>query len=191
MKEIIKLGLILFVITAIAASLLAVTYEVTLDKILEQRQLADNQARKEVLVDADSFEAVSETLLATIQEKNRNVIDVHYGLSGDMVIGYVLKVRPSGFGGPMDIAVGLELDGTITGMRVVNHAETPGLGDGALKPAFYTQYEGLTVLDALNVVKVPATGNEIEAMSGATITTKAITDGVNFVVDIYDLLIVE
>lgn len=188
MKEIAKLGFILLLIGAIAASLLAVTYELTIDQILETRRIADETARKEVFPDAESFEQVSESKLSELKDENPAISDAYVALVGGNKVGFVVKTTPSGFGGPIDIVTGFTTDGIVTGMRMGNHTETPGLGANAKLPSYYDQYVGLNLLSTIGVSKTAPSDNEILAISGATITSKAVTDGVNFNNDIFSLL---
>jgi electron transport complex protein RnfG len=97
-------------------------------------------------------------------------------------VGYVIKTLPGGYGGPLEVIVGITLDGTINGVRVGNHQETPGLGAKAKTVEFYGQYDGLSVGSPVEVIKVDVTSgnNEIKAISGATITSVAVTNGVNY-----------
>jgi electron transport complex protein RnfG len=73
-------------------------------------------------------------------------------------------------------------------MRVGNHQETPGLGANATLSDFYGQYVDKSTESELTVVKAGASGNEIQAISGATITSKAVTKGVNIAVAAYKIV---
>ncbi|MEA3422919.1 MAG: RnfABCDGE type electron transport complex subunit G [Bacillota bacterium] len=188
MKEIARLGLILFLISSIAAALLGVTYDLTIDQITEQRKIADEIARKEVFPDADAFEKFTDEKLAELQEINPAIADVYFAMQGGNTVGYVLKTKPTGFSGNIDVVTGISTDGTITGLRIGNHQETPGLGANATLPEFYTQYEGLAITTPVGVSKTVPGDNEILAISGATITSRAVTDGVNFINEVYDVL---
>jgi len=186
MKEIIKLGLILFLIGSVAAAGLAFTYETTIDQIIYQRELADIVARQDVFPEADSFEKISEEKLSKFE--NKAIIDVYYAKSGDDVVGYVVKTRPSGFSGNIDVTTGVTLEGIITGVRIGNNQETPGLGAKSMLPEFYGNYNGLSIVSTIGVNKVSPGENEILAISGATITSQAVTDGVNFINEIFNQL---
>lgn len=188
MKEIVKLGVILFIIGSVAAALLAMTYDFTIDQILEQRRIADEIARKEVFPDAEGFTAASQDELTAAQAINPAIAEVYFAEADGTVIGYVVKTKPSGFGGTVDVVTGVATDGTITGLRVGNHQETPGLGANATTPDFYTQFKGLSILSPVMVNKTAPSGNEIQAITGATITSQAVTDGVNFISEIFDTL---
>ncbi|MBN2259561.1 MAG: RnfABCDGE type electron transport complex subunit G [Clostridiales bacterium] len=188
MKEIIKLGMILFFISMVAAASLALTYDATIDQIMTQRSIADETARKEVFPAADTFEKASNEKMSELQNINPAIADLYYAISGGNVAGYVIKTKPSGFGGSIDVVTGIDTEGTIMGLRVGNHQETPGLGANAKLPYFYEQYEGLTVNSPIKVSKTIPGENEILAISGATITSAAVTDGVNFIDEIMDHL---
>ena len=96
------------------------------------------------------------------------------------VIGYVLTVTAKDASqASITFSVGIQNDGTVNGYSITNIAETPGLGMKAQEEAFYSQFEGKNV-DSFTVVKVaPSSDSEIESISGATITSKAMANGVN------------
>jgi len=188
MKEISKLGLILLLICAVAAALLSLAYDFTIDKIVAQREITSQLSRQEVLPDADSFEIIEADLLDKVKLENELVVEVYKGLSGGTLVGYTVKTLPGGFGGSVEVITGISSDGEVTGMRVGNHQETPGLGANATLPDFYGQYAGKSTESELTVVKAGASGNEIQAISGATITSKAVTKGVNMAVAAYKIV---
>ena len=186
MKEIIKLGLILLLVCVIAAIALAVTNEFTKDQIALQRNLANEEARKNILPSADSFKAIDENKLSEIMSKNKSVAEVFQGYKGDSVVGYTFKSLPSGYGGTVEIMTGIDLDGKVTGVRIGSHQETPGLGANAALPEFYSQYENKSVDSEIEVSKVePTKENQIQAISGATITSDAVTAGVNIAINTF------
>ena len=95
-------------------------------------------------------------------------------------IGYVITVTAKdGSQSTITFSVGIQSDGTVNGYSVTSISETPGLGMKVEDESFYSQFQGKLV-DTFNVVKnTPAADNEIEAISGATISSKAVTNGVN------------
>lgn len=190
MREIIKLGLTLLLICTISALALSMTYSVTIDKIVEQRNIASEESRKAILPDAESFKPVDENKLNEIVKFNDKVVEVYEGYAGGAVVGYAIKTLPSGYGGSLEVITGIKLDGNISGVRVGNHQETPGLGANATLPSFYTQYEGKSIDKELEVVKSePSNENEIEAISGATITSNAVTTGVNYAIEAFNVIV--
>lgn len=194
MKEIIKLGITLLLVCIVAAFALAMTNEVTKDTIKENVIKANTEARQEVFSDADEFvlialkdtesdiEFEAHPNAESFLKDNKDVAEVYKAMSAGNHVGFVIKTLPSGYGGALEVIIGFDLEGTITGVRVGNHQETPGLGANAKTPEFYTQYNGLSVTSPVEVTKVEVTegANEIQAISGATITSKAVTVGVNY-----------
>jgi len=186
MKEMLKLGLILLIVCVVAAVALAVTNDFTKGQIAFQRDLANKEARKSVLPDAESFEPIDENKLSEIINKNDKVAEVFAGYKGDSIVGYTFKTLPSGYGGTFDVMTGIDIDGKIKGVRIGTHQETPGLGANAALPSFYTQYENKNVDTEIEVTKTePTKENEIQAISGATITSDAVTSGVNMAIEAF------
>ena len=186
MKDILKTGLILFLVAAIAALGLGLTNEVTKDPIAEQRRIANEQAKKEVLPEAASFTDASEADVEKIAAEFAPVVAVYTGLDANgEVIGYVFKSTPTGFGGNVEVVTGISVDGQVTGLRVGSHNETPGLGAKAKDAAFYEQYAGKSAEEAIGVSKTAATDNDIQAITGATISSAAITSGANASIDAF------
>lgn len=173
-QTIIKTGFILFCVTAIAALLLAMVNRATAPVIEINQQKRTQEAMKVVMSDADSFdkttadgEGISEVYIA----KN----------SSGKEMGKCVVSEANGYGGAVQILVGIDIDNKVTGIQIMSHAETPGLGANATKPEFYKQYNGKTF--GIGVAKQNPKGNEIQAMSGATITSKAVTDAVNLALE--------
>lgn len=179
MKEMMKLGIILLLFSAISAGSLALTNQATLPAIEASRKAADLENMKQVFAEADDFQAYSEDELAKLKGKAPILSQLFSAMKAGEKVGYVAKVVPGGFGGPVELIVGFNKEGTITGLRVGKHSETPGLGDNATNPEFYNQFNNLTLTKEIKVNKVEAGENEIQAISAATITSKAVANGVN------------
>lgn len=181
MREIIKLGLILFIITAVAAVVLGLSNGITSEKIAEVEAAKSEAARKEVLSDAESFEAVE--LSGTSEE----IIEAYKGLKGGEVVGFAIKTATSGYGGNVEVITGISSDGIIKAVKVVGHQETPGLGANSTSVEFQGQYSGKKVDNEITVVKTtPSNDNEIQAITGATITSNAVTKGVNLARELFN-----
>jgi electron transport complex protein RnfG len=180
MKDILRLGSILFLICTVAALMLSLTNNITAP-VIEQRDIqASNEARQEVLQDAEEFKEVTNIKGDLIEE-------VYQGVKGGEIIGYTIKTAPKGYGGTVEVMVGISNDGKISGVKIGNNSETPGLGSKAAEPSFKDQYNGKNAQTPLNVVKGNASNeNDIVAISGATITSKAVTAGVNAAMDVYE-----
>ena len=168
-KFILKLAAILFAISFICTLLLVLCNALTKDRIAQLKADAENSARIEVLPDASNFETT----------KAEGVQEAYIGKnSSDEVVGYCFKVQPSGFGGSITMIVGINTDGSVSGVKITDMAETPGLGAKASENDWISQFSGKG--GEISVVKGgKAKDNEVNAISGATITSKAVANGVN------------
>lgn len=186
MKNMIKDALILCAITIIAGLLLGVVYDVTKEPIAAQKQKAKMEACQNVFAEAASFEVydfdadAATQVLADGQLTGMNIDEIMQALdaSGNLV-GYVITVTDhEGYGGDIQFSMGVKLDGTLNGVSLLSIAETPGLGMKA-EDVIVPQLANKQV-SAFMVTKTGATSDaEIDAISGATITSNAIVNGVN------------
>lgn len=180
MKDNIRLGIVLLIITAISGCILGFAQKITKEPIAIQEQKTKNEAMQAILPSASEFKASSKQIAdAAIKEVNE-------GYKGSELDGYVLRVGPKGYAGIIDMMVGVSKDGKITGIKILAHSETPGLGANAPTPKFSGQYENKPAKE-LKVVKGAATAeDQISAITGATITSRAVTTGVNEAVKYYN-----
>lgn len=168
MKQIVTPALRLFIICFVCALCLGVCSEITKEPIAAQAKATQDEAKAAVLPDA-SFEAVEGVPL------NGTVTEVAVGKdSSGNTMGYVVSCTTSSFGGPLEMMVGVDTTGTITGVRILSHADTPGLGALATSPDFYEQYNGMS-----GTLAVDKDGGQVKAITSATITSRAVTVGVN------------
>ncbi|MBE6783837.1 MAG: RnfABCDGE type electron transport complex subunit G [Ruminococcaceae bacterium] len=169
--------IVLFLIAAICTAILAVTNNVTAPKIADNNAKAEIEARKRVFTQAADFSDVKEingsTYVEALDEKGN-------------LIGYVFTTSSKGYGGEIKVMTGIDKDGKVTGMDILSIAETAGLGMNAKKDEFKNQYKDNTGI--FTVVKNGAGENEIQALTGATITSQAVTDAVNIAVDCFNTL---
>jgi Na+-translocating ferredoxin:NAD+ oxidoreductase subunit G len=191
MKSIAKDAMILTLITLISGLLLGLVYEVTKKPIEQANYNTTQNAYKAVFEDADSFveyeaydadEAVEVLTEAGLAEDAQidSVMEAE-DASGE-VIGYVISVTDhNGYGGDISFSLGIQNDGTVNGIAFTSISETAGLGQKAKEEKFSSQFNGLSAANApMEVVKTtPSADNQIEAISGATITSKAVTGGTN------------
>lgn len=180
----------LFMITLISGVLLGAVYQITAEPIAIAMEKAKQEAYKKVFADAESFkENKSET--AAIEQANTELANKDFGkvlinevvdavdASGNVVGSVVTSTSKDGYGGDVKISVGITKDGTVNSIAFLTLAETPGLGMRAKEPKFNQQYNGKKV-DAFVVTKTgKKQDNEIDAISGSTITSKAVTNAVN------------
>ena len=184
MKEMMKNAAILLAITIIAGGILGTVYEVTKAPIAETEAKAAMEAYKEVFSAADSFEEV------LIPEDDATLADGGYAettLNGLLeakdaageLLGYVfILTNHEGYGGDIQFTLGVSLDGTTNGISILSISETPGLGmeaESVLQPQFAGKNVEMFEYTKTGV----ASEHQIDAISGATITTNALTNGVN------------
>ncbi len=170
-------AIVLFLIAAICTAILALTNNVTAGKIAENNAKAEIEARSRVFTQAKSF--------SDVKDINGNVYVEALDENGNL-IGYVFTTSSKGYGGEIKVMTGIALDGKVTGMDILSIAETAGLGMNAKKDDFKNQYKDNT--GAFEVVKNGAGENQIQALTGATITSQAVTDAVNVAVDCFNTL---
>lgn len=189
-NKIIKDALALTLITLVAGVALGGVYEITKDPIARQEAQAKAEAYGQVFTDAAAFEEVKmdDTLIQTIRDqldqegyKAQSIEEIMRAedQSGEM-LGYAFTVVTSeGYGGDIQFSMGVQNDGTLNGISILSIGETAGLGMNADTPAFKDQFVGKQV-EQLQYTKNGATqDDEINAISGATVTTNAMTNGVN------------
>ena len=168
MKFILRLGLTLFLISAVTAGLLAGVNSITAPKIAEINARKQIDAMAAVVPDADTAEQLDYT------DPEGVILEVYKTESA-----YAIKVATSGFGGTIEMMVGVDQAGNVLGISIINHAETAGLGAVAADKtdkgaAFRGQFQGLS-----GNVLVTKDGGEVEAITGATISSRAVCNGVN------------
>lgn len=184
-NEILRLGLILFVITAVAGGLLGVVNDVTSPIIAQKKVEAANESRRLVLKNAQDFKQVEGTFTSEMYP-DIPVDEVYEGTNGSGTVGYVIKTLPKGYGGTIEVIVGIGQDGAIEAITIGNMAETPGLGAKSKEPAFQNQFAGKPA-GVLSVIKSGTPGeSDVLAISGATITSNAVTLGINTAIDVFN-----
>lgn len=184
MNKIIKNTIILTVITLVSGLLLGLAYEVTKAPIAQSQENAKKEAWQAVFPDADldAFEEadvdkdVADQVIADLGVEA--TIDEVCTVDGGET-GYVITATDSeGYGGDIQVVVGITADGTVSGISFLSISETAGLGMNAQNESFYGQYVGVQT-DKFYVSKDGGEGEPIDAISGATITTRAVTGAVN------------
>lgn len=175
-----KVGFILFIIAVVCTLLLALTNSVTAPIIEQQQKEANIKAQQEVLPEAENFEELADISEITATPGLDIVAAVYKGTKDGETVGYAVETKPQGFGGEIDMLTGISTDGKIEGVSILSQSETAGLGAKSAEPAFYEQYTGLSATEEVTVIKSgTVSGNEIMAITGATITSNAVTTGVN------------
>ena len=185
MNKIIKNTLILAAITVVSGLVLGAAYEVTKGPIAQTQAKQKQEACQAVYPEADSFEAMDVDQKAAKEAikkmgTNATVDEVYSAVMDGSEAGYVITVTDKdGYGGDIQFAMGIQDDGTLNGISILSIGETAGLGMRANTDAFKDQFKDKNV-DKFEYTKTGATAdNQIDALSGATITTNAMTNGVN------------
>ena len=185
----------LFIITLVAGILLGAVYMITKDPIAKAEEEATNKAYAAVYKDAEF--ASDDTLTEAVKSFQGDVaagkIDAAYtdvelieartASSGGSQAGYVVKVSGKGYGGAVTIALGITNEGEVLGIQILDASnETPGLGQNSTKEDWNGQDIGMTSDKTLSVVKDGSGSQDngtINSISGATITSNAVTRAVN------------
>lgn len=187
-NRIIKDSVVLLVITLISGLLLGLVFGITEKPIAAANAKAKEEAYKAVFTDAASFDTenpvdVSKAsgILDQAGITGTTIEEAYAALDQDNnIIGYVINVTNSeGYGGDINFSMGIKNDGTVNGYAILDISETAGLGMKSQEPKFKDQFNNKQV-DQFEVTKTGASAdNQIDAISGATITSKAVTKGVN------------
>ena len=166
----------------ISGLILGGVYELTKEPIIEQQNKAVQEACQAVFEEADRFEALSYTINAELSEElsemGVTVGDAYFALNEDRHLGFVLETSSSeGYGGVITLYMGIDLDGTLKGVSILEISETPGLGMRAgevLIPQFSNKRAEIFTYTKNGSMS----DSEIDAISGATVTTKAVVNAV-------------
>ncbi len=165
MKEFFKLSITLCLIAFISALVLAVVNNITDPIIKENSSVREENAKKEVLPSADSFTEIEEGIF-----------------KADNGAGYCVAAEGEGYGGTIKMIVGVSNEGKVSGIKITEISETPGLGMNANTDEFQSQFKNKPF--GLSVTKTESKSeNEVVAISGATRTTNAVVNTVNAVTD--------
>lgn len=168
-NEIIKPVLVLVCICLIVTALLAYINSVTSPIIAKAEQEKTEQAMSEVLADSDGFEKLE------IENLPDRVTEVYTATNGS---GYVFMLTTKGYGGDMKLICGMKADGTIEQCKTLSHAETSGLGSKTAEDPYRNQYCG----------KNADTLSEVDAITGATISSTAYKNAIEDAFKAYDMV---
>lgn len=174
-EDIIKPVGVLLAICIIIPLALSVTNKVTAKKIAEL-EAANSKKNMQSLIDADNFE-----------ECENGEITYYAAINGGKTAAYIFTESSRGYGGDVSVMTAIKPDGTVAGVAILDvSGETPGLGQNAAKESFFSQYIGLK--KGVSVLKngAKAENNEVDAVTGATITSTAVTRAVNKALDDFE-----
>jgi len=179
MNTTLRLAIVLTLITALAGLILSVVESVTRAPIAEQRRLETVRALKAVLPDLDNApDADTVVLPAGTDKKGRPVERTFYrGRKGGRLTGIAFKViAPEGYSGNIEIMVGVTPERRVSGIAILSHAETPGLGAKIIEPQFRDQFKGKGLDNA--DWRVKKDGGQFDQITGATISPRAVVKAV-------------
>jgi len=178
MTYIIRPAATLFVTAVFTIAALSVVYNYTLEPIQINERRKQEAAMRAVLPQATDFQSKQTSLSGTM-------VAVYQGFDNGTLVGHVVSLSPKGYDGNIDIMVGIcAADERITGMRIVQHTETPGLGALAARPDFYRRFDNRPLIP-LTVVRTSPGEHDIATITASTITTRAITNAVNEAMEWY------
>ncbi len=164
-------GLVLLAIAFISALILAVVNFATVPVIAANEKKSVELARKKVLPEAKTFDEA-----ATVKAKDLDFIPAKND-AGE-IVGYVVSAAEGGYAGPINFVVGIGKDGKLTGLDIISHQETPGLGAKIVNDSWKQLWIGRDVNYEFN--------KSVDAFAGATITPKAVYTGVKKVLETYN-----
>lgn len=173
-SDIIKPALVLAVVSLVVSSALVIVYNITKkpegvldEKVITAAKTVLNSDVEQVNLDLNKYSEYN--LKAVIKAKDSDNVAV--------------CLTTKGYGGDIFTVVGIDSEGKVINVQITDMKETAGLGDKTMQPEFLKQYIGKE--SGITVIKSGASGNQIDAISGATISSKAVTTGVNNSLEIY------
>ncbi len=173
MRDIMKTALKLLAICTVAGLCLAVTYGFTNPKIKQQQADAEKAGYLSLFPDTGSFEEIA--FNTTGFPSVTKVVKIQNG--GGNVTGFCVLLNTKGYRGNIGLTVGFLPDGQLAGVRIGSNSETVGLGSKVAEPAYYMQYQGKNPPLSL--------GRDITAISGATVSSRAVLNGVNLAKEVF------
>ena len=178
----INMTVCLLAICLVCSGLLAAVYALTAEPIAAAAAAKNEAAIKEVLPET----AVKIEEERTVEFEGASyAYNLAYDELGN-VVGCAIYVAPVGFGGPIAIKVGFDVNGVIWNTKVLSQAETPGLGAKCVEPAFSDQFKGFDA--SAKKLAVKKDGGDVDAITASTITSRAYADGLALAVKVFDAI---
>ena len=180
-QSIIKTGLTLAVIAAICTALVALTFQATRERIAANEKALLEQSLQPALAGTFYDSGVSESRLVLPSPHglpgNEPAVVYRVFAAGEPVAALFAVTARDGFSGPIRILVGIDVDGTVTGVRILRHRETPGLGDKieSARSDWVFQFDGRSMGDPVATGwAIEVDGGEFDQLTGASVTPRAI-----------------
>lgn len=159
-----KIGINLTIACLLSGAIIAGVYSITAPVAAKERENLKTRAMQELVADAQSFKPIE------------GKTEWYAAVKDGKTVAYVVPAESKGYGGAIKMLTAIGPDGKVMSYKILAHNETPGLGDKATQPKFSKQFTGKSPED-LEVVKTP-TDKNIQALTGATITSRAVTKGI-------------
>ncbi|MBI5788423.1 MAG: RnfABCDGE type electron transport complex subunit G [Candidatus Schekmanbacteria bacterium] len=172
-----KLVIVLVLVSAVAALALALVYQTTKDPIAEQDRLARLEAINAVLPEHDNQPDQDTKTIVIGKDRRGNDLAVTFyrATKQGNPVGTAFNMAQRGFGGDVNVMVGIDAAQKITGIKIVEHKETPGLGAKITDEAFLQQFIGKSLAGKIAIKK---DGGEIDQITGASISSRAVVKAV-------------
>lgn len=185
MRDYLRLMIVLAVISAIAAGTLALVDSFTKPKIEAFKAQSEASAYQQVLPEADSFTEDAELMETIAKQPQFSLVqNVKIGTNQGTQVGWVCKVASPGYSSNIVMLVGIKSDGKLGKVMVLDQKESPGLGTNVTDPGFIEQ-SSIAQANAGKELKVTKDGGEVQAITGATISSRAVLRGINQVFAFY------
>ncbi len=179
-KELLTLGGVLTLICVIVAGVVSTVYITTADQIAMNNAInAEDLAI--VMPESDAIEDMTAEF-----EPNENIPEIYKAMKGTEEVGYVYKTVVTGYSPELTTLVGIDNEGNVVAARVTQHQESPGYGEGVAEEKFISQFTNKSTESPFEIVKnAAATDQEIQMVTGATISSNAVAGAVNMVVNFH------
>ena len=180
-----SLVIVLAVICLVSAAILGLVNKVTVGPIQANTEKTVQESLRNVMPIDGDYEDVTDQYSGdpvTVDVTGVSVpVKAVYKAAEE---GYVVEtMSPNGFGGALDMMAGVDNDGNVTGIAIISHAETSGLGSKSTDPEWQAQFKGVN-----GTIGVTKDGYQINAITGSTITSRAVCDGVNAAIAVVETL---
>ncbi len=184
MRETIKLGLILLVFSLVSAGVLGFVNSIT-DPIITEREAEEaRKAYQSLLPEATDFEEVTGDEFAKYKANFSKLVKIVKALNNGETIGYLLTTNGGGYGGDITVVTAI-VGEDVKAITILKHKETPQIGTKVESKDFQAQYSGKKIGEPIGVKKENPGANDIQAISGSTVSSRGVTAAVNMALDVY------
>ena len=179
---ILNIALNLTAACAVSGVILASVYVLTKDTAIKAEIELKKQSMQKLVQEADGFQMIE--VKVAHEGKPEATLECYEARKGQVTLAFIIPSETKGYGGSIKMLVAVTPDAKVINYTILSANETPGLGDKASTPYFQDRLKGKDA-EHLKVVKDPSDKEDVQAMTGATITSKAVTLGVKEAVELY------